>query len=125
VELPAYSTLIGAAFYPEAQTGTYAFPAAYRSGVFITAHGSWHENNDGTYFSAPRVVYVAMTGDTPAKAANWSDPTAQWVDFVSGFQLANGKSRVGRPAGIAVGPEGTLFIADDQTNLIYRVRPKN
>jgi glucose/arabinose dehydrogenase len=28
IEFPAYSTLIGAAFYPAAQTGAYVFPSA-------------------------------------------------------------------------------------------------
>jgi len=124
VELPAYSTLIGAAFYPVAPRGAYAFPAAYQGGLFITAHGSWHTNPDGTYFSPPRVVFVAMNGDTPATPVDWSDPTRQWVEFISGFQLADGKTRVGRPTGAAVGAEGSLFIADDQTNLVYRVRPQ-
>ncbi len=44
VELPAYSTIIGAAFYPDRQSGPYAFPRAYRGGLFVAAHGSWHVN---------------------------------------------------------------------------------
>jgi len=124
IELPAYSTLIGATFYPLAPTGAYAFPEAYRGGVFVTAHGSWHTNTDGTLFSAPRVAYVAMNGDSPVIPADWSDPTAQWVDFIGGFQLANGSTRIGRPTGVAVGVQGSLFVADDRTNEIYRVRPQ-
>ena len=124
VEFPAYSTLIGATFYPAGQTGAYAFPDAFRGGVFVTAHGSWHTNADQTYYSPPRVAYVAMTGDTPATAADWQNPKAQWQDFVTGFQLSDGVTRVGRPTGIAVGVEGTLFVADDQTNQVYRVRPQ-
>ncbi|MGH8165553.1 MAG: hypothetical protein ACREP1_14600 [Rhodanobacteraceae bacterium] len=30
---------------------------------------------------------------------------------------------MGRPTGIAVGPLGDLFVADDQTGAIYRIRP--
>lgn len=124
IELPAYSTLIGAAFYPVGQTGAYAFPKAYRGGLFITAHGSWHTiSGSKTYFSAPRVAFIAMNGDTPKIPVDWADPTKQWVDFMSGFQLADGTTRIGRPTGVAVGVKGSLFVADDQTNEVYRVRP--
>lgn len=121
VALPAYATLIGAAFYPRRLTGPYAFPAAYRGGIFVTAHGSWHRGNDGCAAQPPRVIFVAMQGDRPAKAVNWSDPATQWTDFVTGFQ--NGCARSGRPTGVAIGSKGSLFIADDAAGAIYRVRP--
>jgi glucose/arabinose dehydrogenase len=122
IELPAYSTIIGATFYPAKPSGTYAFPQAYAGGVFLTAHGSWHKNN-GQYVSAPRVVFVAMNGDAPATPVNWSDPTAQWKVFIGGFQQADGVTRIGRPTGVAVGVQGSLFVADDQKGLVYRIRP--
>jgi glucose/arabinose dehydrogenase len=64
-----------------------------------------------------------MTGDSPTTPANWSDPTAQWTEFVGGFQLADGTSRIGRPAGLSVGAQGSLFVADDQNGTVYRIRP--
>ena len=64
-----------------------------------------------------------MNGDAPRTPVNWSDPTAQWSDFISGFQLADGTTRIGRPTGVAVGASGSLFVADDQTGDIYRIRP--
>ena len=125
IELPAYSTLIGATFYPSSPSGAYALPATYRGGLFITAHGSWHKNaTSSAYFSAPRVVFVGMNGDTPKKAVNWSDPSAQWTEVIGGFQAANGIDRIARPTGIAVGAKGSLYIADDQNGRVYRVRPK-
>jgi glucose/arabinose dehydrogenase len=124
IELPAYSTLIGAVFYPSGQAGAHAFPMAYRGGAFITAHGSWHTLASGAYAAAPRVVYVPMNGDSPTTAVDWADPTKQWTEFVGGFQLADGMTRIGRPSGIAVGSQGSLFIADDQNGYVYRVRPK-
>jgi glucose/arabinose dehydrogenase len=75
------------------------------------------------------LVAMAMTGacggdgDAPATAVNWTDPTKQWSDFVSGFQLADGTTRVARPTGVAVGSAGSLFVADDQNGLVYRIRP--
>ncbi|MFZ0574443.1 MAG: hypothetical protein WAM02_07175, partial [Candidatus Cybelea sp.] len=40
VELPAYSTIIGATFYPKVERGAYAFPSRYRGGLFAAVHGS-------------------------------------------------------------------------------------
>jgi glucose/arabinose dehydrogenase len=121
IEFPAYSTIIGAAYYPSTPTGTYTFPAAFAGGIFVTLHGSWHANN-GISIDPPHVAFVPMHGDTPAKPVNWNDPTAQWTDFFTGFQVPNG-ARIGRPSGIAVGARGSLFIADDETGMIYRIRP--
>ncbi|HXJ21308.1 MAG TPA: hypothetical protein VMT03_13845 [Polyangia bacterium] len=123
VELPAYSTIIGAAFYPTGQTGAYAFPSSYQGGVFLAAHGSWHTNSDGSYASVPQVVFVPMSGDAPATPVNWTDPTKQWTVFVGGFQKSDGKTRIARPTGVAVGPLGSLFVSDDQNGYIIRVRP--
>ena len=121
VVLPAYSTIIGAAFYPLHQRGAHAFPLGYRGGIFAAAHGSWHMQN-GCHAQPPRVVFIGMHGDRPARAVNWSNPITQWTDFATGFQ-SGCTTRIGRPTGIAVGAEGSLFIADDQAGLIYRVRP--
>jgi glucose/arabinose dehydrogenase len=122
VEMPAYSTIIGAAFYPASPSGTFAFPQSYRGGLFLTAHGSWHMNGD-TYYSPPRIAFVAMNGDAPTTAVDWSDPTKQWTEFVGGYQSTNSTMRIGRPTGIAVGSEGSLFVSDDQNNAVYRIRP--
>ena len=132
--MPPYQTIIGALFYPNDNVKrTYGFPAAYRGGVFITGHGSWHKNaSNGFYTTPPRVAFVAMNGDTPAIAADFTDPSyptdpalIQYSDFVYGFQNTSDGTRLGRPTGIVMGPQGTVFIADDLSNLIYRIRPFN
>ncbi len=123
VELPAYSTIIGAAFYPAGQAGAHAFPSRFRGDLFLAAHGSWHVTPGTSQYAAPpQVVSVRMNGDKPATPVNWSDPAAQWRTFFGGFQQG-GRSRIGRPTGILVGPTGSLFVADDQTGAIYRIRP--
>jgi glucose/arabinose dehydrogenase len=119
VEFPAYSTLVGAAFYPLAQLGAYAFPAAYRGGAFVTSHGSWHCCPS----TPPRVYYVPMRGDVPSTAVSWSDPTVQSIAIVSGYgSAASSGGYIGRPTGVAVGSNGSLFVADDQTGNILRIR---
>ncbi|MEO6835080.1 MAG: hypothetical protein ABI231_04130 [Candidatus Tumulicola sp.] len=123
VELPAYSTIVGAVFYPRRQTGAFAFPAAYRGALFATAHGSWHSTPNGTAYAAiPAVVSVAMRAGRPAIPVDWHDPHAQWRTFVGGFQRGP-RERAGRPTGIAVGAQGSLFVADDAAGVIYRIRP--
>lgn len=123
VVLPAYSTVIGAAFYPVHQLGSHAFPPRYRGGLFVSVHGSWHRDRHGCYAAPSRVVFVAMKGDRPERLADWNDPTTQWTDFVTGFQ--NGcMSRIGRATGVAIGAKGSLFVGDDEAGAIYRVRPQ-
>lgn len=125
VVFPAYETPIGATFYPTDGRGRYAFPSQYRGGAFVTFHGSWHGPSNGLPgYVPPRVIFVPMHGDDPQHAVNWNDPNTQWTQFVGGYQNGGTIQRIGRPTGIAVGPEGSLFIADDQTGAIYRIRPK-
>ena len=115
---PAYETPVGAAIYPRSAPGTYAFPAAYRGGAFVALHGSWHKP-----LVAPQVVFVALRGDAPAKPIDWRDPTTQWSTFVDRFQQPGG-TRIGRPTGVVVGTQGSLFVADDEAGVIYRIRPR-
>lgn len=116
VIFPAYDTPIGAVFYPSNPTGRHIFPRRYWGGAFVTMHGSWHQPP-----VPPRVTFVPMRGDTPQKPADWSNPNTQWTEFVGSFQSATG-DRIGRPTGVAVGPQGDLFVADDEADAIYRIR---
>jgi glucose/arabinose dehydrogenase len=120
-EMPAYSTIIGAIFYPLKMNGAYAFPQSYRGALFAAAHGSWHTDSKG-YAAEPQVAVFGMNGDQPAIPVDWQNPNAQWKTFVGGFQ--SGLTRIGRPTGLAVGTEGSLFIGDDDAGIVYRVRPR-
>jgi glucose/arabinose dehydrogenase len=119
VEFPPYATHIGMVFYPLNPSGTYAFPSSFRGGLFVTSHGSWHCCPS----TVPEVAYVAMNGDAPKTAVNWNDPTAQWTQFTWGFGTSASTSWTGRPTGIAVGSQDSLFVADDLNGVIYRIRP--
>jgi glucose/arabinose dehydrogenase len=122
VEFPAYETIIGTTFYEPPAAAAHALPSAYRGGAFVAMRGSWHTNASGIAVAPPFVAFVPMSGDSPKTAVNWKTPTTQWSAFLTGFQSANG-SRIGRPTGVAVGPQGSLFVADDQSGFIYRIRP--
>jgi len=89
-----------------------SFPARYRKGLFIAFHGSWNRAPyaQGGY----NVVYQALSGD---KASG------QCEIFAEGFAGADkspGKA-AHRPTGLAVGPDGALYVADDVSGRIYRI----
>jgi glucose/arabinose dehydrogenase len=84
-----------------------SLPAAYRSGVFVSEHGSWDRNPLNGY----KVVYVPFSGGRPAGPPQ---------DVVTGFLTPDGKSK-GRPVGVALDRTGALLIADDVGNVVWRV----
>ncbi|HKP76895.1 MAG TPA: PQQ-dependent sugar dehydrogenase, partial [Longimicrobiaceae bacterium] len=87
-------------------TGT-RFPARYRGGAFVAFHGSW--NRAPLPQAGFRVVFVPAPGGRPG---------ATYETFADGF--AGGQpSR--RPMGLAVAPDGALFITDDAGGRIWRV----
>jgi len=114
---PAYATPIGAAFYPASAHGRFAFPQEWRDGVFVTLHGSWHRPP-----VPPLVVFVPVKDGVPAVAVDWTAPAKQWKPFIDGWQNADGR-RSGRPTGVTVSEDGSLFVADDDGDTIFRIRP--
>jgi glucose/arabinose dehydrogenase len=98
LDLPPHVTGMDLRFY----TGT-QFPATYRNALFLALHGSARKNN------GYKVVRVLMTDGRPAGTE----------DFVSGF-LKDGVV-MGRPAGIATGADGALYVSDDNKGFIYRI----
>ncbi len=88
------------------------FPAQYRGGFFIAFHGSWNRAPlpQGGY----NVVFVPLR-DGKAGA---------YEVFAEGFPgVANVQpgSAQHRPTGVAVGPDGSLYITDDAGGRIYRI----
>lgn len=104
VEMQAHSAPLGLVFY----TGT-TFPTEYQDDLFIAFHGSWNRSELTGY----KVVRLPFTNGQPA---------AQVEDFATGW-LAEASGEVqGRPVGLAVGPDGALYISDDKGGLIYRIQ---
>lgn len=101
----SHSAPLGLVFYDRT-----AFPAEYRGGAFVALHGSWNRQEPTGY----EVVYVPFVD---------GKPDGDYITFASGF-WKSGKSRAevwGRPAGLAVAADGSLLIADDTANVIWRV----
>ena len=82
------------------------FPAEYHGDIFAAEHGSWNRNKRNGY----EVIRV------PVKNGR---ATGEYEDFVTGFVTAEGKVW-GRPVGVAVGNDGSLFISDDGSKSIWR-----
>ena len=83
------------------------FPERYRGQIFIAEHGSWNRSTKIGY----RVTLVRL--DVAGKAISYEP-------FAEGWLQGNGAW--GRPADVAVAPDGSLLIADDSAGAIYRVR---
>jgi glucose/arabinose dehydrogenase len=101
----SHSAPVGLAF----ATGT-AFPEQFRGGAFVALRGSWNAAQPRGY----HVVYVPWIGDRPAD---------HYIVFVSGF-WARGETKAevwGRPSGVAVAKDGSLLVADDVGNIVWRV----
>jgi glucose/arabinose dehydrogenase len=99
----AHQAPIGMTFY----TGA-TFPERYTNGAFVAFHGSWNRKPATGY----RVGFVAFEEGQPQAIE----------DFVDGFLIQDGAATFGRPAGIAVAPDGALLFTDDTNGIVYRVQ---
>ena len=104
---PAHWAPNAAVFYDQKQ-----FPAHYRKGVFIAFHGSWNRAPfaQGGY----NVVFQPLSGD------HASGPCEVFADGFAGT-VETPEKAAHRPSGLAVGPDGSLYISDDVTGRIYKV----
>ena len=86
------------------------FPARYRNGVFITFHGSWNRKRQDGY----KVVFVPFLNGAPG------DTTETFADGFAGRRKDPGGAQY-RPVGLAEGPDGSLYVSDDQRGRIWRI----
>lgn len=88
------------------------FPATYRMGLFIAFHGSWDR---APY--AQGGYNVVFQGLSPGGAAGRCEVFAD--GFAGGFTSPG--QAVHRPSGVAVGPDGALYVSDDVKGRIYKI----
>jgi glucose/arabinose dehydrogenase/cytochrome c5 len=104
---PAHWGPNGMAHYDKTQ-----FPKRYREGVFIAFHGSWDRAPypQGGY----NVVFQPLSGERAS---------GQCEIFADGFAGAvkSPDKAAHRPSGLAVGPDGALYVSDDTAGRIYRI----
>ena len=102
LELPAHASPIQLRFYDGA-----AFPAGYRGDAFVTLHGSWNRDPPNGY------AVARLRFDDVGRPEGYEE-------FLTGFYF-DGNRVFGRPAGLAVLPDGALLVGDDFNGVIYRV----
>lgn len=107
--LPRVEQSMGAHSAPLGMSFTSAqLPAPYDSGALIGVHGSWNRQN-------PQPPEVSFYG--------WRDGTLGYQQtLVGGFQAADG-TRWGRPVAAVPGPDGAVYITDDDADAVYRLAP--
>ena len=106
VLFPAHSAPTGLVFY----TGD-NFPADYKGDAFVSLHGSWNTSEPHGY----KVVRIRMKNGRPLGG---------YDNFLTGFW--DGKSKNpplawGRPVGLTVAKDGSLLVADDVGQTIWKV----
>lgn len=102
IKLQAHSAPLGLTFYNAG-----SFPQRYH-GLFVAFHGSWNRSIPTGY----KVVFIPLNSN-----GNISGPLQ---DFATGW-LVNNDNATGRPVGLAVGPDGALYVSDDKAGMIYRI----
>lgn len=100
LELPAHVASLGMRFY----TGD-AFPEEYRGGIFIAEHGSWNRSEKIGY----RVSFVSVKDN---KAVGYKIFASGWLSDEYAW---------GRPADVEIGPDGALYVSDDEAGVVYRI----
>ena len=91
------------------------FPAKYRNGAFIAFHGSW--NRAPEQQAGYRVVFQPLSG---------GKGSGDFETFANGFAgIPDGDLQPGsakhRPVGIAMAPDGSLYVTDDTGGRVYHI----
>jgi glucose/arabinose dehydrogenase len=105
VLVQAHSASLCLTFYEATQ-----FPQEFRGSIFAAEHGSWNR--------AKRTGYKVIFVPAPNGKA-----TGEYDDFLTGFVTKDGRVW-GRPVGVTVGSEGSLYVTDDGSDSIWRVTYK-
>jgi glucose/arabinose dehydrogenase len=101
VLIQAHSAPLNIVFYKGS-----AFPDL-EGDAFVALHGSWNRGERTGY----KVVLLDFKDGRP---------TGSYEDFITGFVEPDG-SVWGRPVGVAVGKDGSLFVSEDGNGTIWRV----
>lgn len=87
---------------------TFATLPGLGEGALAGVHGSWNRTE-------PRAPEVSFFGWANGRMSDQQT-------IVGGFQAPDG-SRWGRPVAAIPGPDGALYVSDDEANAIYRIAP--
>jgi len=87
------------------------FPARYQGGAFVAMHGG---EGDGSHagYNVTFVPFSPRAGAPAVFADGFAGPSPDYK---------NTKKAVYRPVGLAVGPDGALYVADSTKGRIWRI----
>lgn len=111
--------LVSRALVPDFATGAHTaslgilftnhlkMPTPFRSGAFVARHGSWNRSVPAGY----DVVFIPFAH---------GKPSGEMKPFLTGF-LRNENEAAGRPRALAAAADGSLLVADDAGDAIWRI----
>lgn len=100
ITFTSHSTPIGITFLDKSH-----FPADYKNDAIVALHGSWNRKEPSGY----KLVRIKFNADKPIEV----------FDFATGW-LSNNHVE-GRPVDVIIGPDGALYLSEDQNGIIYRI----
>lgn len=80
----------------------------FPEGMAIGQHGSWNRSKLSGY----KLAFIPFENGRPSGPAR---------DILTGFLAPDEKVSYGRPVGVTLGPDGSLLMADDVGDVIWRV----
>ena len=80
----------------------------FPDGMAVGQHGSWNRSTLSGY----KLVFIPFENGRP------SGPSR---DILSGFLAPDERESYGRPVGVTIGPDGSVLMADDVGDVIWRV----
>jgi glucose/arabinose dehydrogenase len=80
----------------------------FPDGMAVGQHGSWNRSTLSGY----KVVFVPFANGRPVGPPR---------DILTGFLAPDERVSYGRPVGVAIGPDGSVLVADDVGDVIWRV----
>jgi glucose/arabinose dehydrogenase len=90
-------------FYPD----TGEFPRSYDGDAFAAEHGSWNREKRTGY----EVIRIPLHDGTA---------DGSYEDFLTGF-VVDDNSAWGRPVGVAVAKDGSMFVTDDGSRSVWHI----
>lgn len=98
--VPAHNAPLGLTFVESSQ-----FPSDWQGDLLVAYHGSWNRSIPDGY----KVVKIDVSGNT----------TLGSTDIVTGF--IQNEEVIGRPVDVIISKDGTLYISDDKSGIVYKV----
>ena len=95
---------------PAITFGAHAAPLAlteWEDHLVVALHGSWNRSDKAGY----ALWWLPWDGQ----------PAGEPEPFATGFLPEGAQDALGRPAGLAVGADGALYVSDDKAGFIYRI----